>query len=155
MKELLIIEDSENDAALLRRALDFFGIANPIRSFSNGQDALAHLSYAATVAPIAGPTVAIVFVDLILPGMSGLQILEAIAAQPAFEKTLRIVLTNLHDIETIKRSYALGANSFLIKPIQAADLRELIKNFPGHWAFALEPADLPVQRETTKSVLVK
>src|SRR5204863_9672523 len=80
----------------------------------------------------------ILFLDLMLPGMGGLQILENIANEPAFAKTLRIVLTNLSDTETIKRTYSLGAQAFLIKPVRPADLKELIGAFPGYWCFQVE-----------------
>ena len=155
MKQIVLIEDSANDAALLRRAVDFLGVANPIHHFTNGEDALAHLTNAITIAPIAGPTISIVFVDLVLLGMSGLQILEHMFGKPAFQKTLRIVLTNLSDTATIKRAYSLGANSFLIKPVQTADLRELIKNFPGHWAFTLNQFKPPETPAVVPPVLAK
>jgi CheY-like chemotaxis protein len=140
MKELLLVEDSDADAALVRRAMDSLSIANPVRHFSTGPEAMAYLNTVAQTAAITPPPASILFLDLVLPGMSGLEILEKIAAHPAFEKMLRVVLTNLSDLQTIKRAYSLGAQSFLIKPVQPADLQELIENFPGHWSFNV---DLP------------
>ena len=138
MREILLVEDSDNDAALVRRALDFLSVANPVRCFSNGEEAMQHLDKVIQITAIATPPPSIIFLDLLLPRMSGLQILKNMTNQPAFEKTLRIVLTNLSDIDTIKRAYSLGARAYLIKPVQPDDLRELIENFPGHWAFNVE-----------------
>src|SRR5258706_12664023 len=101
MKEIILIEDADADAALVRRALDNLSVANPVRHFFTGTEAIAHLNSVVQLAAIAPQPASIFFIDLILPGMSGLQILDFITRQPAFEKTLRIVLTNLSDIETI------------------------------------------------------
>jgi len=138
MREILIVEDSDNDAALVRRALDFLSVANPVRHISAGEEALRFLKTAAETSAVAPPVPSILFLDLVLPRMSGIQILEQIANQPVFAQTLRIVLTNLSDKETIKRAYSLGAQSFLIKPVQTAELRELIQSFPGYWSFNVE-----------------
>ena len=135
MREILLIEDSDNDAALLRRAMDKLSIANPLRHFLNGTDALTYINGVIAAGPTVPPQVSVAFIDLILPGMSGFEILERITRQPAFENTLRIVLTNLTAVETIKRAYTSGAQSFLIKPIQPVDLSELIQTYPTHWSF--------------------
>ena len=137
VKEIILVEDSEADAALLRRALNYFSIANPIRHFYGGAEAVAYLDAVAQTAAINPPPISTFFLDLVLPGTSGLQILQHIANQPIFDKTLRIILTNLCDTDTIKRCYSLGAHSFLIKPIQTSELSELIAAFPGYWSFNL------------------
>ena len=138
MREILLIEDSDDDAAQVRRALDLLCVTNPVRRFVNGEDARVHLNSVAQMAAIGPPPATILFIDVVLPQLSGLQILESISTQPIFQKTLRIVLTNLSDTNTIKQAYSLGAHSFLIKPVQPDDLKELIEAFPGHWSFKVE-----------------
>ena len=138
MREILIVEDSDNDAALLRRALNFLSVANPVRHISTGEEALRHLDAVAITSAVAPSAPSILFLDIVLPGMSGFQILEHIANLPAFTKTLRVVLTNLSDLETIKNAYSHGAHSYLEKPVRTSELTELIEAFPGHWAFHVE-----------------
>jgi CheY-like chemotaxis protein len=71
--------------------------------------------------------------DLGLPGVSGFQILKYLQTRPAFAATLKLVISQLGDINSIKQAYALGAQSFLTKPINQTELRELITSFPSHW----------------------
>jgi hypothetical protein len=78
---------------------------------------------------------------LALPDISGLRILEYLLGHPAFEKTLRIVLSNVIHLKTIERVYSLGAQCFLDKPIQAGDLLKLIEKFPGYWSFSVRRED--------------
>jgi CheY-like chemotaxis protein len=152
VREIVLIEDSDADAALVRRALDFLSVANSVRHFQDGAEANSYIEEVSKAAAIALSPISIFFIDLVLPGMSGLQLLEQIGKQPAFEKTLRIVLTNLSDVEIIRRAYSLGAQSFLIKPVQPADLRELIEAFPAHWSFNVQLRNPFTQTNRTPGV---
>ena len=135
MKEILLVEDSDADAALVQTALDSLSVANRVCRVNNGEEAMAYLKRAAEAAAIGPPAASVLLLDLVLPDMSGLRILEHMIGQPAFNKTLRIVLSNLSHMKTIQRAYSLGAHSFLIKPVQASDLLQLIETFPGYWSF--------------------
>jgi len=135
MTEILLIEDVDSDAELLIRALEVAGIANPVRHLASGADALIHVANAATISPVACSIPSVVFLDLKLPKVNGLVILEQIVRTPAFAPTLRIVLSHLDDTKTIKLAYNMGAHTFLAKPIHQADIAELIRVFPGYWTF--------------------
>jgi CheY-like chemotaxis protein len=136
MKQILLVEDLDSDAELFQQALRRAGIRNPLRRCVTGEEAFAHLKQAAEIAPITPPSTAILVLDLKLPGMSGFDIIEKIRHWPAFAKALRIVLTNADDSKSIRRAYNLGAHSFLTKPVQQSDLRELVGSFPQHWEVA-------------------
>ena len=135
VKEILLIEDSDADALLVERALEAVSVANPVHRVNTGEDAMVYLNKSAEAAAIGPPPSSILFIDLVLPGISGLQILENTLGRPEFSKTLRIVLSNLTHAKAIQRAYTLGAHTFLSKPVQPADLRQLIENFPGYWSF--------------------
>jgi len=140
MKEILLVEDSDQDADLVRRAFTLAWIANPVRRFANGTEALAYLTHAEAAAAIGPPVPSVVVLDLKLPGMTGFEILKFLQGRKAFEKTLRIVLSQLDDTCSIKQAYALGANTFLAKPMKESELSDLIITFPGHWVVAGNPA---------------
>jgi len=140
MTEILVIEDVHSDAELLIRALNIAGITNPVRRLVSGADALIYLTYAATIAPVACSIPSVLFLDLRLPKINGLEILEQIVRIAAFAKTLRIVLSHIDDTKTIQRAYDVGAHTFLTKPIRQSDLTELITAFPGYWTFDLPSA---------------
>jgi len=133
MKEILLIEDFEDSAVLTQKELRHAGIANPIRHLRDGTTALAVLSYADQVQAVGPPPPSIILLDLKLPGLGGLEILAYLGSRPGFANTLKIVLSELRDTRSIKQAYALGAQSFLNKPVTQADMRNLIEAFPSYW----------------------
>jgi CheY-like chemotaxis protein len=114
-------------------------ISNPVRRFNNGSEAMAYLSHAAVAAAIGPAVPSIILLDIKLPGNSGFEILKYIKTCPAFDKSLKIVLSQLDDTRSIKEAYALGANSFLTKPLKQSELADLIVTFPGYWLIAGKP----------------
>ena len=141
VREILIVEDSETDAQLLKRALQAAGVRNPIHHAWDGKQALNWLEDAVTLAHKEhSPVVAILFLDLKLPDLSGFDILTHIKEQPALAQTLRIVLSQMGDLDAIRRAYSLGAHSFLGKPASQHDLQELINGFPDHWIVGVGPS---------------
>jgi CheY-like chemotaxis protein len=135
VKEILLVEDCDADAALVERALDALCVTNPLRHLRTAEEAIAYLTRAVSVAEIGPKPCAILLLDLVLPGISGLKVLEHMLGVPAFHNTLRIVLSNLSHLRTIERAYSLGAHFFQVKPVQPASLQEVIETFPGYWSF--------------------
>ena len=135
MKEILLVEDFDGDAELVQRALDRLQVANPVRRLRDGMQALSYLVQVEQAAAIGPAVPAVLLLDLKLPGMSGFEILERIQQRPAFANVLRVVLSNLEDTHSIKRAYALGANSYLVKPARETELSDIIRAFPGYWSF--------------------
>ena len=82
MKEILLVEDSDADADAAQYALKSVGIANPLRRFVNGAEAMAHLNHAEKISAITPALPSVLLVDIKLPGMSGFEILEAIQHRP-------------------------------------------------------------------------
>jgi len=152
MPEILIIEDSDNDAALLARALRGAGVTNPIQRAANGAEATALLHRHQHAA--ADERFAVVFIDLRLPHANGFEILTLLQGLTGFEKTLRVVVSSVDDMESIKTAYLLGADSFIAKPAHHLDVNELIRSFPDHWQLldAAHPASTtPAVAETAAS----
>ncbi len=134
MQEILVVEDSETDAELLERALRAAGVANPIRRFADGARALAYFKdqdrHASTD---HSKELSMLFVDLKLPRASGFDILAYLGMSQSFQHLLKIVVSDLDNLESIRTAYSLGAGRFLGKPIHQEDLRDLIKAYPEHW----------------------
>jgi CheY-like chemotaxis protein len=122
---ILLVEDSEDDEILFRRTLIKAGIKNPLKVFRDGLLAMSWLK--------RGGCPRVVFVDLKMPGIDGMTLLEWMTTQAALEKTLFVVLTGLDTPRQLKQAYQVGAHSYLPKPISEADLTHLIKHFDGHW----------------------
>jgi CheY-like chemotaxis protein len=131
MQEILLVEDLESDARLTERTLRKAGIRNAIRHVWGVAEALLYLTAVEKGDKDSSP--AILLLDLKMPQRSGFDILGWMQGRQAFCDTLRIVLTQLDDLHSIRRAYSLGAHSFLTKPPRASDLKELVKAFPRHW----------------------
>jgi len=134
MKEILLIEDDEGDALLLERALRASSVTNPIRHVSNGADALLFLN-AKEQELLQGDQgeLGIIFFDLKLPDKTGFELLSLVQERKSFSNVLKIVVSQLGDMENIRRAYTLGADSFITKPAGKLDIRELIRAFPDNW----------------------
>lgn len=134
---ILIIEDFVDDAEDLQTVLKQAAVRNPVEVVHCVTDAISHLTYVARCNdPGRHPPVRIILLDLKLPGLDGFQFLEWLRNHPEFGDILVIVVSGLDDLASIRRAYALGADSFLAKPCTVADLESLIRSFPENWECA-------------------
>jgi len=127
VRSILIAEDFEDDALLFKRMLKKCGIENPVHVVSTAADALAYLD------DRNNPCPGIIFVDLRMPGMTGLELISKLKARPDCADVLLFVVSGHDNLERVRESYALGANSFVSKPVRPADVENLIQGFPRHW----------------------
>lgn len=131
---LLLVEDNEDDAFFMRRALKDAGVTTPVVHVEDGRQAIDYLSGSGSYAERGKfPLPSIVFLDLKLPFKTGLQVLEWIRQQPHFAKLIVIVLTSSSEPVDLKRAYQLGANSYVVKPPTTEQLLDLAKAFKLWW----------------------
>jgi CheY-like chemotaxis protein len=134
MHEILVIEDSDTDAELLERALRAAGVTNPIRRFADGARALAHFKEQDNRSSNENfENFSILFLDLKLPRASGFDILAYLGMSQTFQQMLKVVFSELDNLESIRTAFSLGAGTFLSKPIHEEDLQDVIKAYPEHW----------------------
>jgi CheY-like chemotaxis protein len=131
---ILIADDSSEDVLLLKRAFSRTGVANPIFSVGSGREAIAYLK---GIPPFDDrnkfPIPSVILLDLNMPDGDGFEVLQWIRNKFPQAGPLVVVLTQINELRKVNRAYALGANSFLTKPGNAADLQELINIFGGYW----------------------
>jgi len=131
---ILLVEDSEDDAFLMKRTLNAAGVANPVFVVTDGEQAVDYLAGNGVYADRAAyPLPAVVFLDLKLPLKSGHEVLAWIRAQNAFESLLVIVLTSSDEPADLRRAYSLGASSYLVKPLTPKQLITLAQAFDWKW----------------------
>ncbi|HEY9249004.1 MAG TPA: response regulator [Rariglobus sp.] len=131
---LLLVEDNEDDVFLMKRALRFAGIENPLQIAEDGQAAIDYLAGSGAYADRTQfPLPHLVFLDLKLPYKTGHEVLEWIRRQPAFSTLIVIVLTSSSEPVDLARAYQLGANSFVVKPPTSALLQKLAESFKLWW----------------------
>jgi CheY-like chemotaxis protein len=131
---ILLVDDNEDDVFLMERAVKGAGIKNPVHVVSDGEEAINYLSGAGQYSDRElFPFPAVVFLDLKLPFKSGHEVLQWIREQPKLKTLVVVVLTSSNQPSDIRRCYALGANSYLVKPPTPEQLVELAKSFRWYW----------------------
>lgn len=134
MKTILLAEDFADDADLLKLALKEGGIHNHVVTVGNGEDVIAYLKGEGQFGDRASfPFPNALFLDLKMPRISGLQVLERIRDQPQYKSLLVVVLSGLAELKDVQAAYQTGAHTFLRKPVHPQDIRTLAHAFSGYW----------------------
>ena len=131
---ILVVEDNEDDAILTRHALKVAGVTNPLFVVDTGAAAIDYLAGTNAYKDRSRfPLPGVVFLDLKLPLMSGHEVLSWIRGQRHLEGLVVVVLTSSNEPSDMRRSYSLGANSYLVKPLTSQQLFDLAKAFQWPW----------------------
>jgi CheY-like chemotaxis protein len=139
----LLVEDEESDAVLIRRAFIKGNIINPLQVVTTGDQAIAYLQGEGAFANRAEyPLPDLVLLDLKLPGIDGFQVLRWIRQQPAFRALRVVVLTSSDRMQDVNLAYQLGANSFLVKPVDFERFVEISQALKGYWLWLSKAPEL-------------
>lgn len=131
---LLLVEDNEDDIFFMRRAIAAAGVDLPLQVAETGQAAIDYLSGMNGFSDRSRyPLPFLLFLDLKLPQKSGLEVLEFIRSRSELRALLVLILTSSREDSDVQRAYTLGANSFLVKPPNGAQLNELMKLVRAYW----------------------
>jgi len=131
---ILLIDDSENDTVLIRRALHDAGVLNPLRTVCDGEEAIAYLQGTGAYSDRQRfPLPDLILLDLKMPKIDGFDVLQWIRQQPALKGLPVIALSGSENTLDVNRSYELGANSFLVKPFDFRLYPELMRGFQQFW----------------------
>lgn len=131
---VLLVEDDENDVFFMQRAFREAGIVATLNVASDGQQAIDYLSGQGKFADRqAWPLPCLLLLDLKLPYVLGLDVLKWLRSQPEFKSIIVIVLTSSRQDADIEKAYALGANSYLVKPPEVHQLVAMVKKIKEYW----------------------
>jgi len=137
---ILLVEDDENDAMLLRMAFEKNAIANPVQWVKDGLEAVAYLNGDGIYADrTKHPFPEVLLVDLKMPRMSGLELLAWISEHPEFRIIPTIIMTSSRQELDIENAYKLGANTYMTKPIAFDQLAQMVKLTHEYWAMSAKP----------------
>jgi len=132
--EILLVEDNPYDAELTIRALRTKGLANKLLTFADGVEALDFLFGAGVYAGRnleARPKV--IFLDLKLPRINGLEVLEKIRADERTKTIPVVILTSSQEESDIVRGYNLGVNSYMVKPVDFDKFFQTVEELGLYW----------------------
>jgi CheY-like chemotaxis protein len=126
---ILLVENNQDDILLILRAFQRAGINRRIQAVTSGMDAVAYLQ---GTPPYDGrekyPLPALVMLDIKMPGMDGFEVLRWIRRQWEFFQLCVVMLTSSDHISDANQAYHLGANSFLVKPLDFQNAAELARS---------------------------
>ena len=148
LRTILLVEDEPTDAALITRAFEKAKVKNPVIHLVDGDQVLRYLAGKGEYADrVKYPLPAVILLDLKLPGATGMQILQWMRVQGEIKRIPVVVLTSDESPKTIDSAYDLGANSYLVKPGNPAEVVRMVQTVQQYWVNLNEPPQLVMSAE--------
>jgi two-component system, response regulator len=138
--EILIVEDNPNDAELIVRALREQNLANQIFIVEDGEEALDFVFCREKFAERNPCTpMKVIFLDLKLPKVNGLEVLKEIKTEETTKRLPVVIVTSSREDPDVETAYALGANGYIVKPVQFDAFRQTMSNAGLFWLLINQP----------------
>ena len=148
LARILIVEDDPNDVELTLTALGEYNLANEVVVTRDGQQALDYLYCKGEFAARPSDNPAVMLLDLKLPKIDGLEVLQQIKTDPKLKLIPVVVLTSSHEERDKMRSYSLGVNAYVVKPVDFHEFVNAVKELGVFWAVVNEPPPGSVKKAT-------
>lgn len=132
-KQILLVEDDNNDAELTIKALKESNIANQIIRVEDGEEAINYLKCEGKYQSRQNLHPALILLDLKLPKINGLEVLKTIRGNEALKYIPVVVLTSSREEQDLIRSYELGVNAYVVKPVDFQQFALAIKELGIFW----------------------
>ena len=136
---ILIVEDDAKDVELTLMALEDYKLTNDVVVTRDGQEALDYLYCRGQFHTRPGENPAVILLDLKLPKVDGLEVLKQIRSDERLEMTPVVVLTSSREEKDMVKSYKLGVNAYVVKPVDFHEFVNAVKELGVFWAIINEP----------------
>jgi CheY-like chemotaxis protein len=133
-----LAEDNPKDVELTLAALADYNLANQVTVVRDGVEALEYLRREGEYRSRMAGSPAVVILDIKMPRMDGLEVLRAIRADPALKATPIVMLTSSREEQDVIRSYELGINAYVVKPVRFTEFVDAVKHIGVLWAILNE-----------------
>src|ERR1051325_74007 len=131
---VLSVDDNDVDGALLERAFKRCSIPSRLFPVSEGPEAMAYLTGHGIYSDRGQyPLPDLILLDLVMPKMSGTEVLKWIREQPELKKTAVLIFTSSEKPEDVKATTKLGAQGYLVKPTKFEDLKNMMRTIYSEW----------------------
>jgi CheY-like chemotaxis protein len=141
---ILMADDDADDRIMTKEALEESKLTNEFRFVENGEELLDYLRRQGKFAdPTSSPRPGVILLDLNMPRMDGREALKEIKADPELRRIPVVILTTSKAEEDVYRTYDLGANSYIMKPVTFDGLVEVMRGLGRYW---VEIVELPGER---------
>jgi two-component system response regulator len=131
--DILLVEDNANDAELTLRALKQRNLADQVHVCRDGAEAIDFFT------AVAGPVPKVVLLDLKLPKVDGLEVLRRLKSETRTKAIPVVVLTSSREEPDIERAYELGANSYIVKPVDFEAFARAVSDVGLYWLLLNHP----------------
>ena len=142
-RRILLVEDDPRDVELTLTALDDYKLANEVVVCRDGQEALDYLFARGKFSDRANENPAVILLDLKLPKVDGLEVLQQIKSDERLRLIPVVMLTSSHEEKDMMRSYKLGVNAYVVKPVDFHEFINAVKELGVFWAVINEPPPGP------------
>ena len=149
VKRILLAEDSDRDAELTLNALAQHNLVNEIERVRDGAEALDYLYQRGQYGNRPNGNPAVVLLDLKMPKVDGLEVLRQIRSDPQLKLIPVVIMTSSSQEQDVVRSYELGANAFVVKPLKFNEFVNAVKQLGVFWAIINVPP--PIDQPGDKS----
>lgn len=138
LKPILLAEDNPRDAELTMEALADNNLANRVTLVRDGVEALEYLRCQGNYTQRTPGNPAVVILDIKMPRLDGIDVLRAIRSDPALKLIPVVMLTSSREEHDLIRSYELGSNAYVVKPLKFAEFVEAVRQIGLFWAMLNE-----------------
>ncbi|PAW80141.1 MAG: two-component system response regulator [Verrucomicrobia bacterium Tous-C9LFEB] len=139
LRPILLVEDNQNDLVLTLSALKRSNLANDIIVTRDGSEALDFLLRRGAYANREENAPIVVFLDLKMPKMDGLDVLQHMKADPSLQTIPVVMLTSSNQEVDLVKSYRLGVNAYVVKPVDAKQFMDSVQQLGLFWGIVNEP----------------
>jgi len=147
LKRILLAEDNSNDVELTLSALDEYNLANEVIVVRDGVEVLDYLFRRGKFADHANGIPAVILMDLKMPRMDGLEALRQLREDKRFKHVPVVMITSSREEQDLIRSYELGVNAYVVKPVDFQKFVECIKQLGFFWALINEPPPGRIEKQ--------
>lgn len=138
LKSILLVEDNPLDTELTLEALKEHNLANGVTAVCDGVEALEYLNYEGDYHERKKGNPAVILLDIKMPRMDGIEVLEAIKNDPKLKTIPVVMLTSSREEPDLKKCYELGVNAYVVKPVDFKSFQNAVKQIGIFWALLNE-----------------
>jgi len=146
LKRILLAEDSDRDVELTLAALEENNLANEVVVVRDGAEALDYLHHRGKFAGHTNGIPVVVLLDLKMPKVDGLEVLQQMRVDPDLKQVPVVMITSSREEQDLVRSYQLGVNAYVVKPVDFQQFVASIKQVGFFWAIINEPPPGTIKR---------
>lgn len=139
LKPIVLVEDNPKDLELTLIALERARLANEVITLRDGAEAVDYLMCRGQWANRDKGNPAVILLDIKLPKLNGLEVLQQIKQDPELRRVPVVMLTSSREEPDLEKSYELGVNAYVVKPVSFGDFVHAVQELGGFWAVLNEP----------------